>query len=167
MAAHILRDGSCLIVYGPHIGIDVNGTIGLANRRGKTDCDACCGSATAAAAALSSIRSGTVQYSDLQFSATEYQQQYVAKELIPHADRIAKAENPTVELPFAVFDAQKQMMNEMVGNGASLVPKYIALLGGIQINTLAGTSDYFLPLSFEFRDNKNEVISDLLTTDLL
>ena len=50
MAQHIPDSGSCLIVYGPHVGIDSEGTIGTVNRRGKIVGGACCGSAVAAAA---------------------------------------------------------------------------------------------------------------------
>lgn len=166
MAGHIPDGGSCLIVYGSHVGIDDDGVIGQATRPGKAKSDACCGSANAAAATLAKIRAGEMQFSDLSFSASEHQQQYVVTTMLPHADRLAKAEDPAVELPFAIFDQQKEMMDEIVGNGASAVPGKITLLGGIQINTHSGTSDYYLPLSFEVRDNKNDLVADLLTSDL-
>ena len=38
----------------------------------------------------------------------------------------------------------------------------IALLGGIQINTPAGTKEYFLPKVFEIRNNSGEKIADLM-----
>jgi hypothetical protein len=38
----------------------------------------------------------------------------------------------------------------------------IALLGGIQINTPEGISDYFLPLTFELRNSNGKVIEDLM-----
>jgi len=38
----------------------------------------------------------------------------------------------------------------------------IAMLSGIQINTPETESDYFLPLNFEIRDNKNKRIQDLM-----
>ena len=38
----------------------------------------------------------------------------------------------------------------------------IALLGGIQINTPEAESDFFLPLNFEVRSNKNASIKDLM-----
>jgi hypothetical protein len=41
----------------------------------------------------------------------------------------------------------------------------IALLGGVQINTPIGTSEYFLPKVFEIRNNKGELVVNLL--DLL
>jgi hypothetical protein len=33
-------------------------------------------------------------------------------------------------------------------------------LGGLQINTPEGLSDYFLPLRFEVRDSSNKLVSD-------
>jgi hypothetical protein len=40
----------------------------------------------------------------------------------------------------------------------------IAILGGIQINTPSGTSEYFLPKIFEIRDNTGKVEVDLMAS---
>ena len=44
----------------------------------------------------------------------------------------------------------------MEGNG------FIAMLGGIQINTPEDTSDYFLPLTFDLRNSKGELQKSLM-----
>lgn len=44
----------------------------------------------------------------------------------------------------------------MEGNG------FIAMLGGIQINTPEDTSDYFLPLTFDLRNSKGELEKSLM-----
>jgi hypothetical protein len=36
------------------------------------------------------------------------------------------------------------------------------MLGGIQINTPDGISDYFLPLSFDLRNNQGKIVKSLL-----
>ena len=56
------------------------------------------------------------------------------------------------------------MMETIVQKGAGAMESdgYIALLGGIQINTPDGVSDFFLPLSFDLRDSKGVVQKDLL-----
>ena len=48
MAKHIPDDGHCFIVYGPHVGVDADGTIGKVNRIGMKESGKCCGSADAA-----------------------------------------------------------------------------------------------------------------------
>ena len=60
MAHHIPTNGSCLIVYGPHVGIDIEGNVGKINRIGRTNCGsgACCGSATAAHAYCQMVLNG-------------------------------------------------------------------------------------------------------------
>lgn len=44
----------------------------------------------------------------------------------------------------------------MEGNG------YIAMLGGIQINTPQDTSDYFLPLTFDLRNSEGKLEKSLM-----
>lgn len=58
MSAHIPDDGSCLIVYGPHVGVSKGGVVGKVERRGIELVDNCCGSAIAAAAYLQGITEG-------------------------------------------------------------------------------------------------------------
>ena len=54
MCTHIPGCGHCLLVYGPHVGIDQSGVAGSLNRRGMAEPGPCCGSAAAAAAAAAS-----------------------------------------------------------------------------------------------------------------
>ena len=67
------------------------------------------------------------------------------------------------ELPYALYDAQKKLMDTIVQAGCGSVAGEgkVAVLGGIQVNTPPGSSDYFLPLSFEVFDNKGTMIEDL------
>ena len=170
MAHHIPDGGSCLVVYGPHVGIDQYGTVGTVNRRGRAKGGACCGSA---AAALGKIRKGAMVPADASAPppppATDNldaQQAYVNAQLAPFGPRLLNADDRNVELPFALYEAQKQMMDSIVAKGASALEGdgNIALLGGIQINTPEGISDYFLPLSFELRNKEGQVVDDLLWT---
>ena len=59
MAAHIPDDGFCLIVYGPHVGVAADGTVGKVERSGIALVDTCCGSAVAASGYVDSIMGGT------------------------------------------------------------------------------------------------------------
>jgi hypothetical protein len=85
--------------------------------------------------------------------------------LLPHGERLENAEEPMVELPYALFDAQDELMQQILAKGAPEVSGRggkIALLGGIQINTPEGISDYFLPLKFDLYNTKGHVVDDLL-----
>jgi len=166
MAHHIPEDGSCVVVYGPHVGVDYDGTIGKVNRRGRGGSGACCGSAAAAAAFVTMVRAGEREAPDASIpdDIIDAQQAYVGTALLPHGERLEKAFQPEVELPKALFDCQDGLMIKIVEKGAKEVAGegLIALVGGIQINTPEKVSEYFLVKRFELRNNKGEVVEDLL-----
>lgn len=166
MAHHIPAGGSCLVVYGPHVGVDADGAVGKVNRRGRDGSGACCGSAAAAAGYVSKVTSGEISEAGVPTDPLDAQQTWVGKKLCVHGKRLADAEEPTVELPLALFDCQDELMKNIVSKGCGEVAGagLIALLGGIQINTPEGASDYFLPKVFELRNNKGEVVEDLMST---
>jgi hypothetical protein len=166
MAHHIPTGGSCLVCFGPHVGVDKNGVVGKVERRGihGMSCT-CCGSAAAAAGYVSSVHKGeTAPPGTTMNDAVDAQQAYVGQLLLPHAARLAKSPEPAVELPLALYDAQKGMMDRIVAGGCGEVggDGKIAVLGGVQINTCEEESDYFLPLSFTIQDNKGAMIEDLM-----
>lgn len=163
MAGHIPDGGSCLVVYGPHVGIDSCGTVGTVDRRGCEDGGACCASGTAAAEYVIEVMNGRVKV-DAPSDPMDAQQAYVCDMLLPYGSQLQRAEDPMVELPYALFHAQDKLMKRIVSRGSERVASWgkIALLGGIQINTPEGVSDYFLPLRFEVLKNNSEVVDDLL-----
>lgn len=167
MAHHIPDGGSCLVVYGPHVGVDSFGSIGTVNRRGRTKGGACCGSA---AAALGNVRKGAMvpKAGDAQAASMienlDAQQAYVNAQLAPYGEKLLMATDQNIELPHALFDAQKKMMEKIVEKGAGAMEGngYIAMLGGIQINTPEGTSDYFLPLSFDLKNSQGKLVKSIM-----
>jgi len=210
MAHHIPEGGSCLVVYGPHVGVDSDGNIGKVDRRGRPSASGtCCGSAmdaisycvetmrkdqkdaAAVAAAVQARNESTIGklsfrlqrrpsfFSNPQDNDDEPaeekpqyvldetydgQQSFVREALLPHGKRILKAKDPKVELPMALFDCQDRMMRKIVKKMCGEVhdPGVIALLGGIQINTPDGTSDYFLPKTFKLVSNNGKVLKELI-----
>jgi len=171
MAHHIPDGGSCLVVYGPHVGIDSFGSIGTVNRRGRAKGGACCGSA---AAALGNVRKGAMVPKASQTATgasvppmvdtLDAQQAYVNSQLLPYGERLLMAADQNIELPYALYDAQKIMMDAIVAKGAGAMEGngYIAMLGGIQINTPEDTSDYFLPLTFDLRNSEGKLEKSLM-----
>jgi len=166
MAHHIPEGGSCLIVYGPHVGVDADGTVGKVNRRGRPNASGiCCGSAADAAGFVKKVVMKQENEPSIPDDPLDAQQTFVRKSLIPHGERLEKAKNPLVELPLALFDCQDELMQKIVKrmSGEVADPGKIALLGGVQINTPAGTSDYFLPKTFLLMNNQGEVVEDLIS----
>ena len=162
-ASHIPDGGDCLIVFGPHGGIDVDGTVGTVNRRRLATTNACCGSACVAAGHVACALRGEVALQRISDDIVDAQQTFVNNLLFPYGERLEQADNAMVELPLALYDSQKGIMDKIMAKGCQAVAGTgrIALLGGVQINTPEDESDYFLPLSFELRTNKNEKICDL------
>jgi hypothetical protein len=164
MAHHIPDGGDCLIVFGPHVGIDSDGVVGKVNRRGRAAAGASCGSACAAAGHVACALAGEVAPQEISTNVVDAQQTFVNHLLLPYAERLDAAEDSMAELPLALYDAQKKIMDQIVAGGCQEVggTGKIALLGGVQINTPEGESDYFLPLSFEVKSNSNEPVADLM-----
>ena len=175
MAHHIPTNGSCLIVYGPHVGIDKDGVVGKLNRLGRPGpSGACCGSATAAYGYCQMVLNGECKERKVNpDDFVDAQQVMVGNALLlRHGQRLKDAPVPEVELPYALFDCQDDLMQRIVAKGCGEVATdtatpegtggKIALLGGIQINTPNGMSEYFLPQKFVLLNNKGELVADLL-----
>lgn len=83
--------------------------------------------------------------------------------LMPFADRLDSAKDKMVELPYALYDAQTDLMKQIVGKSAGAVAGkgQIAVLGGVQVNTPPGYTDYYLPISFDMYDNKGKFVEKI------
>jgi len=169
MAAHIPDDGYCLIVYGPHVGIAADGTVGKVERAGIDLIDTCCGSAVAASNYVDSITTGKRNISMQIQSFTDFQQNAVQELILPHGKRLADAKKKRmIELPYALYDSQNMLLDEIVKCGSAGVKRGgIALLGGIQINTGPDTPDYFHPLRFDYINYHDDTTIDDLLPELL
>jgi len=155
--------GNCVVVYGPHVGVDESGKVGTVPRRGKESGGACCGSAVAASGYVASVKSGAAKEAELPDDPLDAQQYFVGSMLMPYADRLEKAEDAMVELPLSLYDAQTFLMKQIVAQSAGAVAGdgKIAVLGGVQINTPPGFTDYFLPKSFNLYNNKGTLLEKL------
>merc|ERR1712051_307064 len=88
---------------------------------------------------------------------------FVGSMLMPYAERLDAAEEKMKELPYALYDAQTELMGRIVEkSGGAVADGTTAVLGGIQINTPPGYSDYFLPLSFKLYDNEGKEVDNLM-----
>lgn len=164
MASHIPDGGNCILVFAPHVGVDSEGNVGTVERVGRADRGTCCGSAIAASGYVAGVLSGATEKQPSPSEPTDACQTYVGSLLLPHAARLDKAPDKMVELPYAIYDAQKELIDKIVQAGCGGVKDgKIAVVGGVQINTPPGMSDYFLPLSFDVVDNKGKKIEDMMS----
>ena len=162
MAHHIPDGGSCIVLYGPHVGVDSKGNVGTVERRGRAEGGSCCGSACAAFQYLNEVENGAPEKTFPE-NALDAEQFFVGKLIMPYRNLLVKAEHPMIELPYALFEAQDDMMNDIIEQSAAAVGNgNIALVGGIQVNTPAQMADFFLPLRFELRNSQNQVIAEFL-----
>lgn len=162
MSAHIPDGGYALLVYGPHVGITALGTIGKVERKGIELVDNCCGSAIAASNYVNSITTGVAEVTARIQSFSDFQQGAVQELILPHGQRLSQAENRMKELPYALYESQTVLLNDIISGGVGDNKAGIAIVGGIQINTGPDTDDYFHPLRFDFMNNKGEIVDDLL-----
>jgi hypothetical protein len=141
MASHIPDDGNCLLVYGPHVGVDSNGNVGKVDRIGKSQSGTCCGSAVYATKYLNTVLSGEADAMPNPNSPFDAQQTFVTNMLLPYASEIQQSKEPMVAIPFSAYKPIDNMMTRIVAKGASKVGKgRIALLGGLQVRAV------FVPL---------------------
>jgi hypothetical protein len=162
MAAHIPDDGYCLTVFGPHVGITADGLVGKVERSGIALVDSCCGSAIAASNYVKGITDGGMAVKVNLQSFTDFQQGAVQELILPHGQRLSKAENRMVELPLALYESQNLLLDDIITKGSTGIKRGLARLGGIQINTGPNTLDYFLPLRFDYINFKGQVVADML-----
>lgn len=161
---HIPPSGRCLIIYGPHVGIDWDGVVGKVNRKGHEGSGACCNTAIGAMAFVQAVQSGQKIASPDPSDPIDAQQVFVDNALLPHGDRLSKAELPHAELPLALLDCQKELIQRIINKCVSDIPEgmVVAVMGGIHVNTPEGTPEYFLPKSFDLWDSTGAVVEDVL-----
>jgi len=163
MASHIPDGGDCVVVYGPHVGVSATGAVGTTERRGRVNGGACCGSAVAASGYVGGVFSGNDKEAEFPDDPLDAQQYFVGSMLMPYAERLERADDKMVELPYALYDAQSDLMQKIISKSAGAVggDGKIAVLGGVQINTPPGYTDYYLPISFDLYDNKGALVDKI------
>ncbi len=136
-ASHIPENGGAFIVYGPHIGISKEGTVGEIAREGQSHHTTCCGSIITG---LGHIKSGNV----LQVSHDDYQQSQVNRLFTEHLDKIQSAENKIKAVTDIVYaQIEKELKDIITACKEHVGSSPVILIGGIIINTDYLEEDYF------------------------
>ncbi|MFP8487957.1 hypothetical protein ACKGJO_02570 [Gracilimonas sp. Q87] len=136
-ASHIPDNGAAMILYGPHIGISKDGTIGKVLREGQENPSSSCGSLIAG---LNAIKNGSV----LNVAHNDYQQGQVNKVLTENHETIRNAENEVIETTEVAFEQIKRELTDIISAGIeTLAAKPLLLVGGVIINTDWNQQDQF------------------------
>ena len=133
---HVPDNGSLLLLFGPHIGINESGTLGRVHRAGMQQ-------VTNACDALISLTEKVVN-KDYQpvFNELDGEQYLLEKGLQDHFTEITAAENSIKTVTEISFSVIQEKLEQIID---SVKPdKPIALIGGITINTTVKSEDFFV-----------------------
>ena len=176
MKLHVPDGGDCILVYGPHMGLSLSGQVGTITDGDATDDSAlCCQSAILASNYVGGVYRGETEPTSLPMNPIDAGQYFVGNMLLPHAERLELAgPNRMVELPYALFEAQTEMLQRIIregcgpadddDDGEGYFPGRLTVLGGIQINTPPGKHNYFVPLTFDLYNAQGNIEANLFDT---
>lgn len=134
--SHAPDRGNLLIVFGPHIGVTADGSIGRVLRKGVAKPSSSCG---AIIHLIDKLKTGqalakSVDIDNVELSAFEVL-------LSPYVGASMEASEPLLSVTEAAYEIAYNRINDMLN---VLKPENrIALLGGILINTPVASGDYF------------------------
>ncbi|KAL7427588.1 hypothetical protein ACHAXH_001092 [Discostella pseudostelligera] len=80
-----------------------------------------------------------------------------------HGNGIPGGQGRMIALPYALYDSQKVLINDILNKcGPGNIKGGLALLGGIQINTSPESEDFFHPLRFDYFDSSGRCVESML-----
>ena len=162
MSAHVPDGGYNLVIHGPHVGITKDGVIGKVERSGIALVDNCCGSAIAASNYLKGITDGGANITPKLQQFSDFQQGAVQELILPFGKRLSRADNRMRELPYALYDSQQVLVDDIVNTGKGSIKAGLAVLGGIQINTGPDTCKLYVANHVRIASTTNHYLSPLL-----
>jgi hypothetical protein len=143
-ASHIPDNGSAIILYGPHIGVSENGTVGIVERVGQNRPSTCCGALKASVDGLSDKNASSA---DLDI---DYQMSVIEREVRASREKVVAHDIPLVAATDAMYGFIHERMHKLMEGAKESFQNYkVALIGGVIINT-----DYTFQDWFELRNFK-------------
>ena len=138
IAHHIPDDGTALIIYGPHIGVDDEGHLGWLLRPGQHKTSCACGALTLAVKRLS--ESGETM---IELDPDDIEQSFLSQLLVQHRDRILNASEPLKEATEVLYQTIEQAIYRYLrAKAADFKIQRIVVAGIVLINTQASQEDY-------------------------
>jgi len=145
-ASHIPDDGCAIILYGPHIGISGNNTLGKVVRTGQLLESTCCG------ALVGAIKSFQSEESEPD-SEYDFQQWKLTEQLKSDKDLILNNDKPLILATDVMFERISERIKVLLEKSkAQFKGNKVALIGGIIINTDYGEPDWFEEREFEVNE---------------
>ena len=135
MKMHIPDGGNCVILYGTHVGVNRQGEVGTVERLNCEDGDKCCRSAILAADYVLGVLDGEPE-APLPTDPYDASQYYVGTMLMPHAERLKQSPNRMVELPYALYEAQTELMTRIIKRTIMFQPSFLVFLKATILKTV-------------------------------
>lgn len=150
-SSHVSEDGNIVVVFGPHVGISEDGTVGAYQREGQSAMSTACGAVVGAYNACLAAGGDPAIDEDIY----DMQMDEIKAEFAKQAKAISETENPMASSAYAAFymvlDRIRKVVNTNFGSGK------LVLIGGIQVNMPHGLmDDHFLPIVFEVQQAGKE-----------
>jgi len=147
-------EGNLVILYGPHVGINLDGDLGKVLRENQSHESTACGASIAFLNNYQKAKRNRKMYEPKE-DPFDMEQHAIEKMLMPYADKILAAENPIKELVEVNYSLIENAVLEIIKELKHHFKGRIVLVGGIMINTPQGQSSYFDLRRFEMYHNGN------------
>jgi hypothetical protein len=143
-ASHIPDGGAAIILYGPHIGVSKDGTIGIVQRVGQGKSSTCCG------ALIASVRKLSMDQFPVADAELDYQMHLIDEGMKSNKGKILLHEEPLVAATNLMYEQIHERVHKLMKESAEAFSGHkVALIGGIIINTDAELPDWFEVRSLE------------------
>mmetsp|Transcript_7819 Transcript_7819/g.13793 ORF Transcript_7819/g.13793 Transcript_7819/m.13793 type:complete len:366 (-) Transcript_7819:168-1265(-) len=172
--SHAPVDGKIFIVFGPHVGISDDGTVGKIERVGKDSISTSCGAGIGAYKAI--MASDTTKDPKEMLGTKDFQEEYIIAQLSNRLDAL-KGQDPSNETITYVTNKMYDLVWEMLRgeiNTFTAKPDFwsniseVTLLGGIVVNRghgegVSGGEDYYQPLMLKSltKDGESDVYGEV------
>lgn len=175
--SHCPVDGKIFIVFGPHVGISNDGTVGKIERVGKDSISTSCGAGIGAYKAIMAA-DPTKEEAKEVLGTKDFQEEYIISQLSNRLDAL-KGQDPSNETITYVTNKMYDLVWEMLRseiNAFTTKPDFwsgvseVTLLGGIVVNRghgelggVSGGEDYYQPLMLKSltKDGEGDIYGEV------
>lgn len=154
---HVPDQGYQLILYGPHVGINTEGYLGLVKRTGMHTDTSVCGALLSYQKKIFDDPAYLAKFDDL-----DPEQSLVEESLEPFKQQIIAAENPEKEITLCMYRIIDKQLGLLLRRLDSPIPT--VLIGGIIVNTPVHHVDWIVPLRAIYQQKTGDSYQE---TDLL
>ncbi|HBH23643.1 MAG TPA: hypothetical protein DDY13_09500 [Cytophagales bacterium] len=148
-AHHVPDNGTAFILYGPHVGITLEGVLGEVSRPRMEKQGHSCG------ALITVLKKFQDPGYELKIDETDYQLNMLEAMLQSKRKEIINAADPVMAITEAAYQVIDRRIHENIEKQKSeFNVSKLVLLGCIIINTNYGLDDYFDPRNFEIIEIK-------------